>query len=59
MNPIIVHQQKQMQLVGGRRPELGDQVEVEVPRFGRFGVDEKTATADVGAEDSYPGDDVA
>ena len=39
-----------MEIVSRRRFELGNEVEVEVPRYGGLGVDEQTPAPDLGAE---------
>lgn len=54
----VFDQQDQVQIVGGGRLELGDQVKVEAASFSRLGVHEQPSTADLDSEFGRPGDDI-
>jgi hypothetical protein len=45
-----------MQLIGGARFELGNEVKIEVTRFWRLGVNQQTPATDVIADAQQPGD---
>lgn len=45
----VFHQQDRVQIIRGRLLELGDEVEVEVPRLRRLGMDEQAAAPDLRA----------
>jgi hypothetical protein len=43
----VFHEEHKVQVVGGARLELGNEVEVEVACIARFGMDEQASTSDV------------
>jgi hypothetical protein len=45
----ILHEEDEVQRIGGRWLDAGDEVEIEIPGVLALGVDEKTSTTDSGS----------
>jgi hypothetical protein len=54
----VFHEENEVQRVGGRWLEAGNEMEIEIPGMLALGVDEKTSTTDRGSEFGHPADDV-
>jgi hypothetical protein len=54
----VFHKEDEVQRVGGRWLEAGNQVKVEIPGKLALGMDEKTSTTDRGSEFGHLADDV-
>ena len=54
----VFHEEDEVQRVGGRWLEAGNEMEIEIPGMVALGVDEKASTPDCGSEFGHPADDV-